>query len=94
MSPAPHAQQTAQRQIAVANQPNTQQRTYVQSRTYAPNQPQSQNQPIYHLQQIQQQPGADTPQSLDIQIPAQQSAASPRNYSSSPVTVVLQVCTW
>lgn len=98
LSPAPHMSAQSpipQRQITVNNQSNVQQRTYVQTRTtYAPVQTQSQaqQQPIYHLQQIQQQPTSnDTPQSLDIQIPQNQNASSPRNYSSSPVTVVLQV---
>lgn len=83
------SQSSAPRQITVSNQPqNVQQRSYVQNRTYAPVQTQPQTQPIYHVQQIQQT--GDTPQSLDIQIPQGQTS-SPRNYSSSPVTVVLQV---
>ncbi|KAI6176347.1 hypothetical protein M3Y97_00788000 [Aphelenchoides bicaudatus] len=87
LSPASHinVQSSNQRQIAVGNHPTMQQRTYVHARPYPSSQ--SQNQSAYHLQQIQHQ---DTPQSLDIQIPQNQSSASPRSYSSSPVILQQQ----
>lgn len=92
-APSVSVQSSGQRQIAIGGQSNVQQRTYLQTRTYAHSQPQTQNQPIYTLQQIQQQSSGpdNTPQSLDIQIPQGQTSSSPRNYGSSPVTVVLQV---